>query len=89
MICTPEHGSVDTTSQFLITITILRPLNSPEVAIQSKTAAEASTVQSTMRESSPEIFPKADRSCRGTDTNHHKEPDADTRVEPLVPTPAS
>ena len=63
--------------------------NSPEITVQSERAAdEARTAPGTIRESSPEIFPEADRSCGGTDTDHYMKPDGDASVEQpdLTPT---
>ena len=66
---------------------------SPEITVLSEGAAdETSITPGTIREKSSETFPQADRSCDGTDTDHYKEPDADTSVEqpePCQPTPAA
>ena len=43
------------------------------------------TIPGTIQESSPKIFPQADRPCDGTDTDHCMERDADTKVEQLNP----
>ena len=43
----------------------------------------------TIREKTPEIIPQTDRSYEGTDTDHYMQPDADTSVEQLDPTPTN
>ena len=52
-----------------------------------KTADESRSTPGTIRESCPEIIPRVDRSCDGTDTDHYKQPDADTSVEQFDPMP--
>ena len=56
--------------------------SSSKIKVGSEGAAdEMNTSPGTIRESSPEIFLQADRSCEGTDTDHYRESDADTSVE--------
>ena len=43
----------------------------------------------TIRENSPKIIPQTDRSDDGTDTDHYMQPDADTTVEQIDPTPTN
>ena len=63
---------------------------SPEIEVRSELAAdEFSNIPGTVRESSAEFFPRADRSRDGTDMDHCKEPDADTSVEQPNPTPTN
>ena len=72
MICTPQHGSVNTTGHFLIAnhhdnAAIPNPT---EITVQIDLATdETCTISGTIRWSSPEFFVKADRSCDGTDTD--------------------
>ena len=64
--------------------------NSPETTIQSEEAAdEMRSTSGTIPEISPEIIPQPDRSYDGTDTDHDMQPDADTSVEQLDPTPTN
>ena len=64
--------------------------NSTENTVRSEVAAnETSTIPRTIRKSSPEVFPQADRLCDGTKTDHYMEPDADTSVEQLDLTPTN
>ena len=64
--------------------------NSTEITIRSERAAdETSTTPETIRESSSEIFPQADRSCGGTDTHHYMEPGVDTSLEQPDSTPTN
>ena len=68
-------------------INVATPI-SPEMATRSDLAAEEeSTIPGTKRETSPYLSTLAGRSCDGTDTAHHKEPDADTSVEQPYSTP--
>ena len=61
MICTPEQGSVNTRSQYLMAITIIP--NSPENTVQPEVAAdETSTIPGVVREVSPDFSHQADRS---------------------------
>ena len=63
---------------------------SPEVTIRSAEAAdEMRSTPGTIRENSPEITPQPDRSYDGTDMDHYMQPDADTSVEQLDPTPTN
>ena len=56
--------------------------NSPEITVRSEKAAdETRSTPRTIRESSPEIIPQADRSYDGTDTDHYMQLDADSSVE--------
>ena len=62
--------------------------NSPEITVQSLEAAdEKKSTPGTVRENSPKIFPQADRSYDGTDTDHYMQLDADTSVEQPDPRP--
>ena len=66
---------------------------SPEIAVQPEGAAdEMSTIPGTRREIFLELFPQANRSCDGTDTNHNMQPDAETSAgepDPLPTNPRS
>ena len=50
-------------------------------------ADEIRSTPGIIRENSPEITPQTDKSYDGTDTDHYMQPDADTSVEKLDPTP--
>ena len=64
--------------------------NSPEITVLSEDAADESrSTPGTIPESSPEIVPQIDRSYDGTDTDHYMQPDADTNVEQIDPTPTN
>ena len=64
--------------------------NSPEITIRSEQAAdEMRSTPGTILENSPEIIPELDRSYDGTDTDHDMQPDADTSVKQLDPTPTN
>ena len=61
--------------------------NSPENTVQHKlTNDETCTTPGTTREGSLEIFSPLDRLCDGTDTNFHKEPDAEASSAQPNPT---
>ena len=62
--------------------------NSPQITIRSEEAAdEMRSTPGTIWENSPETIPQPDRSYDGTATDHYMQPDADTSVEQLDPTP--
>ena len=64
--------------------------NSSEITVRSEKAAdETRSTPGTIRESSPEIIPQVDRSYDGTDTDHYMQPDADTSVGQIDPTPTN
>ena len=48
-----------------------------------------SSTPGNIKENSPEICPKTNRSSDGTDTDHYMQPDADTSVEQLDSTPTN
>ena len=67
---------------------ILVTPSSPEITIQSEQAAdEMRSTPGTIPENSPEFIPQPHRSYGGTDMDHDTQPDADTSVEQLDPTP--
>ena len=62
--------------------------NSPEVTVQPQRAAdETRSTPGTIQEDSPEILPHTDELADGADTDHYMQPDADTSVEQIDPTP--
>ena len=62
--------------------------NSPEVSIRPEKAAnETRSTPGTIQEDSSEILPHTDDIDDGTDTDHYMQPDADTSVEQIDPTP--
>ena len=64
--------------------------NSPEIKVRfEKEADKIRSTPGTIRESSPDIIPQADRSYDGTDTDHYMQPDADASVEQLDPMPTN
>ena len=64
--------------------------NSPEITVRSeKAASEMKSTPGTTRGSSPEIIPLVDDSYDGTDMDHYMQPDADTIVEEIDPTPTN
>ena len=64
--------------------------SSPQIAVQfDSPTAEISTIPGTIRESTSEIFPQADRSYVGTDAHRYMDPDAVTSVEQHNPTPTN
>ena len=64
--------------------------NSPEITVRSDKAADGSRrTPGTPRESSPENTPQVDNLHGGTDTDHYMQPDADTCVEQIDPTPTN
>ena len=64
--------------------------NSPEITVRSEEAAdEMRSTPGTKREESSEVIPQVDNSCDGTDTDHYTQPDADTSVEQIDPTPTN
>ena len=65
-----------------ILIAITKNPKPPEITVGSEEAVdEMSTTPQTIRENSPEVFPHADRSCVGTDTDHYMQLYVDTSVE--------
>ena len=64
--------------------------SSPKVTIQSEQAADEMRITpGTIPESPPQIFPQPHRSYDGRDMDHDTQPDADTSVEQLDPTPTN
>ena len=64
--------------------------NSPEITERSEEATdEMRSTPGTIREESLEIIPQVDSSYDGTDTAHHMQPDSDTSVEQIDPTPTN
>ena len=64
--------------------------NSREITRQSEEAAdEMMNNPGTIGQNSPESIPQTDRSFDGTDTDHYMQPDAETTVEQLNPTPTN
>ena len=62
----------------------------PEITIRSEQAAdELRNTPGTIPESPPQIIPQPHRSYDGRDTDHDTQPDADTSVELLDPTPTN
>ena len=62
--------------------------NSPEVSVRPEEAAdETRSTPGTTQEDSSEILPHTDDIDDGTDTDHYMQPDADTSVEQIDPTP--
>ena len=61
---------------------------SPEITkLSAEAADEMSSTPGALREDSPEVCSQVDRTCDGTDTDHHMQPDVDTSVEQPDPTP--
>ena len=68
----------------------LVPFNSPEVTMRlGETADETRSIPGTAQEDSSDIFPHTDEMGDGTDTDHDMQPDADTSVEQIDPTPTN
>ena len=64
--------------------------NSPEVSVWPEGAAdETRSNPGTIQEDSSEIVPHTDDIDNGTDTDHYMQPDADTSVEQIDPTPTN
>ena len=64
--------------------------SSPEITIRSEEAAdEMRSTPGTRPENSPEITPQQDTTYEGRDMDRDTQPDADTRVERLDPTPTN
>ena len=64
--------------------------NSPEVSVRPEEAAdETRSTPGTIKEDPPEILPHTRDMDDGTDTDHYMQPDADTSVEQIDPTPTS
>ena len=64
--------------------------SSPEITIRSEqTADEMGNTPGTLPESPPQIIPQPHRSYDGRDRDHDTQPDADTSVEKLDPTPTN
>ena len=62
--------------------------HSPEVSARPEEATnETKSSPGTIQEDSSEIFPHTDDIDDGTDTDHYMQPDADTSVEQIDPTP--
>ena len=65
-------------------------LNSLEITERpEKTADDTRSTPRITGESSPEIILQVDNSYDGTDTDHYMQPDADTGVEQIDPTPTN
>ena len=60
-----------------------------ETAIHDLTNNEACISPGTIQESCPEMFPRKDELCDGTDTDHYMDPDAEKSLEQLSPTNAN
>ena len=64
--------------------------NSPEISVRPEEAAdETRSTPGTIQEDSSEILPHTDDIDDGTDTDHYMQPDADTSVEQIDPTPTN
>ena len=64
--------------------------NSPEVSVRpEKTADETRSTPGTIQEDSSEILPHTNDIDDGTDADHYMQPDADTSVEQIDPTPTN
>ena len=64
--------------------------NPPESTVRSEEAAnETRSTPGTIQEDSSETLPHTDVIGDGTDTDHHMQPDADTSVEQIDPTPTN
>ena len=64
--------------------------NSPKVSVRPEEAAdETKCTPGTIQEDSSEIFPHTDDIDDGTDTYHYMQPDADTSLELIDPTPTN
>ena len=64
--------------------------SSPEITIPSEQVDfEVNSTTGTILENSPEIIPPPHRSYDGMDMDHDMQPDADTSVEQLDPTPTN
>ena len=64
--------------------------SSPEITIRSEQAAdEKRSTTGTRPENSPENIPQPDTTYDGRDVDHDTQPDADTSVEQLDPTPTN
>ena len=68
----------------------LVPPNSPEVTVRSEQAVDETwSTPGTIQEDFSEILPHTDEIDDGTDTDHYMQPDADTSVEQIDPTPTN
>ena len=68
----------------------LVPPNSPEVTVRSGQAADGTRcTPGTTQEDSSEFLPHIDEKDDGTNTDHYMQPDADTSVEQIDPTPTN
>ena len=64
--------------------------NSPEVTVRSEQAVdETRSIPRTIQKDSSEILPHTHDIDDGTDTDHYMQPDADTSVEQIDPTPTN
>ena len=64
--------------------------NSPEVSVRPEEAAnETRSTPGTIQEDSSKILSHTDDMDDGTDTDHYMQPDADTSVEQIDPTPTN
>ena len=69
---------------------ILATPSSPEITIRfEQTADEMRNTPGNIRENSPEVNPQPHRSYDERDVDHDTQPDADTSVEQLDPTPTN
>ena len=65
-------------------------LNPPEVTVRTEEVAdETRSTPGTIQEDSSEILSHTDDIDDGTDTDHYMQPDADTSVEQIDPTPTN
>ena len=68
---------------------MLKP-TSPEMTVRfEEVADEKKSTPGTIRENSPEIIPQTNKSYDGTDTDHYRQPDADTSLEQPDSTPTN
>ena len=82
--CEFEKPIFDSNYKFLVTPSL------PEIKVPfEKAADEMSSTPGTTRKNSPEVFPQKNRSSDGTDTDQYMEPDVDTSLEELDPTPTN
>ena len=64
--------------------------NSSEITLRSEEAVdETDSTPGTTPAKFPEICPQTDRSCDGTDTDHHMQPDVESSEEQPDPTPTN
>ena len=91
MIYTPEHGSVNMISQYLKTITLIwQRLVQPKLQYDpSKQLTKWETLREPYEKIPQKLFlSHIDRMMNGN-IDHDTQPDSDTSVEPLDPTPTN